>query len=151
MDKRLLKRIISLIMVFVICFITTGCKVRFKAGNGSVSRGDILDLTKMSKTMVYSEVSNMMISPHDYDGRKVKMKGNMNIVKYKQRMNYTCIIQDATACCAQGIEFVCKGDLKYPDDYPKEGEEIEVEGTFEVYTSEELEYVRLKNATVKKL
>ena len=38
------------------------------------------------------------------------------------------------ACCAQGLEFVWgDGSHKYPDEYPAEDTEIEVQGTFKTY------------------
>ena len=41
--------------------------------------------------------------------------------------------RDATACCAQGIEFVLTEDYVYPDDYPEVDEEICVVGVFDTY------------------
>ena len=32
---------------------------------------------------------------------------------------HACVIPDATACCAQGIEFTLAGDHRWPDDYPE--------------------------------
>ena len=43
------------------------------------------------------------------------------------------IIQDATACCAQGMEFVLTDEYSYPDDYPDEGSEITVMAVFDTY------------------
>lgn len=44
-----------------------------------------------------------------------------------------CVVTDATACCAQGLEFVCRDDKTYPDDYPARGADITVTGEFESY------------------
>ena len=105
-----------------------------------------VDLTRMSATMVYSEVYNMMVTPDDYIGKTIKMKGTFN-VKYEEGSDtyyFACIVQDATACCAQGIEF--EGDYIYPRDYPDEGSEITVLGTFEIYQEGAYSYCRLKDA-----
>ena len=59
---------------------------------------------------------------------------------------YACIIQDATACCSQGIEFEPEGDITYPDDFPLEGENVCVTGTFDTYTEGEQTYCTLRNA-----
>ena len=59
---------------------------------------------------------------------------------------FACIIQDATACCAQGIEFELAGDYVYPDDYPEIGEEVCVTGVFETYMEGNYIYCTLKNA-----
>lgn len=95
-----------------------------------------LDLTEMSSTMVYSEVFNLMNEPDDYLGKTIKMKGQFAVYVDKNTGEnyYACIIQDATACCAQGIEFeTADTGMKYPEDYPEQGDEIEVTGVFEKY------------------
>lgn len=107
-----------------------------------------LDLTQLSGTMVYSEVYNMMITPEEYIGKKVRMEGFFGCVydESKDKYYFSCVIQDATACCTQGIEFVLKGDYTYPEDYPKEGETICVEGSFDTYEEGEETYCTLRNA-----
>ena len=100
------------------------------------SAGEIdVDLTKMSSTMVYSEVYNMMASPERYIGSTIKMDGEFALYHDEATDEYyfACVIQDATACCAQGIEFVLTEDYRYPDDYPKPGDEICVVGVFDTY------------------
>ena len=76
-----------------------------------------VDFTALSSTMVYSEVYNMMVSPEAYIGKTVKMKGLCAYYHDEQTGNdyYTCIIQDANACCAQEIEFVLAWDSSYPE------------------------------------
>lgn len=107
-----------------------------------------VDLTKMSGTMVYSEVFNMLSAPEQYKGKTVKMNGTFNVY-YTEATNtyfFACIVQDATACCAQGLEFVLKGEHIYPDDYPELGEEITVTGVFDTYMEGEYEYCTLRDA-----
>ena len=99
-----------------------------------------VDLTKMSATMVYSEVYNMMTMPDDYVGKTVRMKGTFAAYPGNGRNYYVCLIADATACCQQGMEFVLDGDYVYPDDYPEEGTVITVSGVFDTYN--EGEYMR---------
>ncbi len=107
-----------------------------------------VDLTVLSGTMVYSEVYNMMSSPESYIGKTVKMKGLFAYFHDEATDNeyFACIIQDATACCAQGIEFVLTGDYVYPDDYPEVDEEICVAGVFDTYREGEYTYCTLRNA-----
>ena len=85
-----------------------------------------LDLTKLSSTMVYSEVYNMMYSPSDQIGKTIKMHGAFSVGYSKDTGLYypAVIIADATACCAQGVEFVLKGNPSYPNGYPQRGKEI---------------------------
>lgn len=110
-----------------------------------------VDLTKLSSTMVYSEVYNMMYTPDDYIGKTVKMKGQFAYYEDPETkaQYFACIIADATACCSQGLEFILTGEYTYPTDYPELGSEITVTGTFEVYTENGFQYCRLKNATME--
>ncbi len=118
---------------------------------GSANPGDLsvdLDLTTMSSTLVYSEVYNMMCVPEEYQGRTIKMKGPFEVYvdEATGKHYYACIIQDATACCAQGLEFE-PVDLKvYPDDFPEIGTEICVVGEFDTYMEGEYMYCTLRNA-----
>ncbi len=107
-----------------------------------------VDLTVLSSTMVYSEVYNMMVSPENYIGKTVKMKGPFAYYHDETTDNYyfACIIQDATACCAQGIEFVLTEDYTYPDDYPEVNEEICVIGVFDTYQEGSYTYCTLRKA-----
>ena len=92
-----------------------------------------VDLTKLSSTMVYSEVYAMASEPEQYKGKTVKMRGSFATQEYNGARLYACIVQDATACCAQGLEFKPGDAYVYPDDYPEPGEEITVLGTFDSY------------------
>lgn len=109
-----------------------------------------VDLTRLSATMVYSEVNNMMTTPESYVGKVVRMNGKLAVYKYPERNYYTCIIKDATACCQQGMEFLWAGNHKYPDDYPNEGDNIIVTGVFDIYYEGDSKYVQLKDASLIK-
>ena len=119
--------------------------------NKAIAASDIdIDLTRLSSTMVYSEVYNMMNSPESYVGKMIRMDGKLAVYKYPERNYYTCIIKDATACCQQGMEFLWSGNHKYPDDYPNEGDGIIVTGVFDIYYEGENKYVQLKDASLIK-
>lgn len=108
-----------------------------------------IDLTAMSGTMVYSEVLNMQQKPDDYYGKIVKMQGPFNVTELDNNRYFACVIKDATACCATGIEFEWEGDHSYPEDYPKPDTEITVTGEFTTYTEGNSKYLQLKNAKVE--
>lgn len=112
------------------------------------SDGIDVDLTALSSTMVYSEVYNMMVAPADYLGKTVKMSGAFNYYHDEAADNYyfACIIKDATACCAQGIEFELAGDHRFPEDYPEVDAVITVIGVFDTYQEGEYTYCTLRNA-----
>ncbi len=107
-----------------------------------------VDLTAFSSTMVYSEVYNMVTAPEAYVGKTVKMKGAFSVFhdETADANYYACIIKDAMACCAQGIEFELTGEYSYPDDYPEEGNEVCVVGVFDTYQEGEFTYCTLRNA-----
>ena len=115
----------------------------------SAAEGIDVDLTMLSSTMVYSEVYNMLYEPQDYIGKTVKMGGNYAEYYDETTGNqyFACIIQDAAACCAQGIEFVPTSEYRYPDNYPKAGEEITVVGVFDTYMEGDEMYCTLRNAS----
>jgi len=94
-----------------------------------------VDLTAPSSTMVYAEVYNMLLSPDDYRGKIIKMRGPYYADYYDETCQYYhfVVIEDASACCAQGLEFIWAGEHIYPDDYPEDGEIIEVTGIFDSY------------------
>ncbi len=121
-------------------------KLPAEAYNGG--EGIDLDLTALSATVVYAEVYNMMVNPDAYVGKTVKMKGIMNTLydEVNDVYYFACIITDATACCAQGIEFVLTEDYKVPDDYPKDGTEVTVVGVFDTYWEFSNLYCTLRNA-----
>ncbi len=109
-----------------------------------------IDLTEMSSTMVYSTVYNMMVLPEDYLGKVVKMTGTFTVYRDSETeiYYYGCIIQDATACCAQGIEFEPETELSYPGDFPEVGSDVTVIGTFDTYEEGEYLYCTLRNAVM---
>ncbi|MCR5213157.1 MAG: hypothetical protein K6E10_01985 [Eubacterium sp.] len=120
-------------------------------GDGQID----IDLTTMSADMVYATVYQMMLDADSYVGKTIKMDGayysgldtNTNI-RY-----YFIIIEDATACCQQGMEFVWEdGSHVFPDEYPEDGTKAEVVGVFETYKDnpeDEMDYVRINNASFK--
>nr|MCR4877168.1 hypothetical protein [Clostridiales bacterium] len=59
---------------------------------------------------------------------------------------HACVVPDATACCAQGIEFVWGGEHTWPDDYPEGGTDIIVTGRLEAYDEDGQMYLHLVDA-----
>ncbi len=126
------KGIIFLMVILTLCLSACGqsTKADEKETPDSINKPDI-DLTILSSTMVYSEVSNIMQQPDRYIGKSIKisgiylpMTGSDGTTQYP-----ACLIQDATACCQQGIEFKTKDG-----NYPKEGTMMIAQGEFSPYT-----------------
>lgn len=110
------------------------------------------DLTSMNSDMVYATVYDMITSPSDYEGKTVRMAGPYGHTRYDETGvdYYYVIIQDATACCAQGLEFVWgDGSHSWPQDYPEDGCEVVVTGKFETYTEGASTYVHLTGSSMQ--
>ena len=67
----------------------------------------------------------------------------------KDVVYHACVIPDATACCAQGIEFVLAGEHSWPEDYPEEATDIIVTGRLETYEEDGYMFLHLVDATVE--
>ena len=114
-----------------------------------------VDLTTLSSTMVFAEVSNLLYDPIPYLGKTVRMEGEFS-VDHAYTMEgeldlsenyFYCIIEDALACCAQGLEFsLADSTAVYPADYPEEGSQITVVGTVEFFEENGFRHLRLGNA-----
>ncbi len=129
-----------------------GNEITDKAKDTSVD----YDLTTMNSDMVYASVYQLMVDPETYVGKTFKMQGTYYSTFYEPTNKYYhyVIIEDAAACCAQGLEFVWgDGSHVYPDEYPANESRVEVSGTFETYKEGEDErlYCRIVNATMRPL
>ena len=110
-----------------------------------------LDLTKMSATMIYSTIFDMLIMPEDYVEKIIKVKGWFETYTDPQtgEMYYAVVVPDATACCQQGLEFVWKGNHTYPDDFPKPGQNITVTGIYKMIENDGVTYTYLEANSVE--
>lgn len=110
-----------------------------------------LDLTTLSSTMVYSEVFNMMMEPVAYEGQTIKMDGNCAIYTDEEtgKTYYACVVQDATQCCSQGLEFLLDESQYTEEDYPKEGDPLVIKGTFTTYEEDGGTYITIKDSVME--
>lgn len=87
-----------------------------------------VDLTGMSSTLVFAEVYNMMVEPERYEGKTVRMTGEL--VTYPHPFTgedcTAVIVKDALACCAQGFQFQPAAGIQLPEP----GSEITVTGIY---------------------
>lgn len=113
-----------------------------------------LDLTKMSATMIYSTVFDMLIMPEEYQNKNIKVSGFFYVFvnELTDEKYFAVIIPDATQCCQQGLEFIWMGDHNYPQDYPEIGQEIEITGRYQITENEEgVTYTYLKVSDLQAL
>lgn len=139
-----MKRTIVALLCLIQLVLSTGVGV-------AAERPVDLDLSALSGTVVYSQVYNMVMQPDQYLGQTVRVRGNFSYFQDPVTMKeyYAVIIADAAACCAQGIEFVWRGEHRYPDDYPPLETEMTVTGEFGTYEENGFTYLQLRNADVQ--
>ena len=94
-----------------------------------------VDLTQMGANMVYAVVYQMTLDPAAHEGQTVKVAGEYYSAPGPQKTYSFLYVSDAAACCSQGLEFVLEGETG-PEDYPEEGAQAVLTGTFETYTEE---------------
>ncbi len=109
-----------------------------------------LDMSGMSGTVVYAQIYNLLSDPAPWLGKIIRMAGYYSFYNDQEQgvVYHACIIPDATACCAQGIEFVWAGEHNWPDDYPEDGTDITVTGRLEIYEENGYSYLHLVDAEV---
>ena len=117
----------------------------FAADNPDGDPSVDIDLTTLSSTFVYSEVFNMIMEPLEFVGKTIKMEGTCNVYKDPDtgKVYYACFISDASQCCSQGLEFVLDEDKYQQSDYPENGEEIIIKGTFATYDENGNQYLTM--------
>lgn len=112
-----------------------------------------IDLSRMSSTMVFAQVNQMVTTPQKFVGMRIKMKGVFSSYydnETDQRF-YGCVIADALACCSQGLAFSLAKPRKFPDEYPAEGETIVIIGYFDNVKEESGEsYPIIRHAEILK-
>ena len=106
--------------------------------------------------IVSINIDLMSRNPYDHSTILVrflqfKMAGYYSAYEDKERgvVYHACVIPDATACCAQGIEFIWRGEHSWPADYPDEGTDIVVTGRLESYLEDGYMYLHLVDSEVK--
>ncbi len=93
-----------------------------------------VDLTRLPATLIYGEVFNMIVEPEKYEGKTIRIRGQFSVFEDERnpikKRTFACVIMDATACCAQGMEFTLKGSPSYPSAYPQKNSVITLVGTY---------------------
>lgn len=110
-----------------------------------------IDVSVMNSDMVYATIYQLISEPNEYIGKLIKIKGEPYSSYYEPTdMTYHYVlIQDAAACCAQGMEFVMANGLAYPDEAEENEEEVTIIGTFTTYEEEGNLYCTLMDSIVE--
>ena len=113
-----------------------------------------IDLSKMSKDMVYAAVFQFMCESESYEGKVIRIEGTYTSFDDEQdssKINY-CIVTDALSCCWTGIEFELAPEYAELEEQLVEEKNIIVTGKFENYIrtvdGNEVDCFRLSNSSV---
>ncbi len=154
-----MKKNLILILILVMILFSSGCRTKETAdppseasvSENTASKDQPLDLTKLSSTMVYSEVYNMMCTPEDYNGRTVTMQGQFaistdstagnGIMPASFRMRWLAVPRGWNSCLPENI--LIRMIIR------KRGEEITVTGIFDIYEEDGFKYCQLINASME--
>lgn len=110
-----------------------------------------VDLTALNATMAYSQVCDMILSPGEYVGKTVKMSGRLIFYEQPQTgaRHFACVIADAAACCARGLEFLPSDADFDPERHQGADANITVMGIFETYEENGVYICRLTGARLE--
>ena len=146
-----MKMMKKLLMAALAACMLTGWTVSFAETDETQPATVDLDLSVLSGTVVYAQVYNLCYEPEAYLGKIIRMAGYYSAYEDTEKdvVYHACVIPDATACCAQGIEFVLAGEHSWPEDYPEEATDIIVTGRLETYEEDGYMFLHLVDATVE--
>lgn len=113
--------------------------------------GQSYDLTANDADMNYVIVAMIAEDPKSFEGVKIKLQGIATDLETTDTsgIDHYVLINDRQACCRQGLQYILEDENAK---YPKDKEEITVEGVLDVYNSEEIPFplAIIKNAKLIK-
>ena len=126
--------------------------------NGSASEnaslnasGQSYDLTANDADMNYVIVAMIAEDPKSFEGVKIKLQGIATDLETTDTsgIDHYVLINDRQACCQQGLQYVLEDKN---EKYPKDKEEVTVEGVLDVYNSPDIPFplAVIKNAKLVK-
>ena len=102
------------------------------------------DLSNYNFTMISSFFFQMLIEPETYENKTFKIKGKFQTFDNEEDPTalpyFSVIMNDATMCCQEGIDFVWQGDHNWPADYPDQDQEITIIGKYIVTETDGMTY-----------
>lgn len=113
--------------------------------------GQSYDLTANDADMNYVIVAMIAEDPKSFEGVKIKLQGIATDLETTDTsgIDHYVLINDRQACCQQGLQYILEDKNQ---SYPKDKEEVTVEGELAVYNSEEIPFplAVIKNAKIVK-
>lgn len=113
--------------------------------------GQSYDLTANDADMNYVIVAMIAEDPKSFEGVKIKLQGIATDLETTDTsgIDHYVLINDRQACCQQGLQYILEDKNAK---YPKDKEEITVEGVLDVYNSPDIPFplAFIKNAKLIK-
>lgn len=101
--------------------------------------GKSYDLTANDADMNYVIVAMIAEDPKSFEGVKIKLQGIATDLETTDTsgIDHYVLINDRQACCQQGLQYILEDKNQ---SYPKDKEEITVEGVLDVYNSPDIPF-----------
>ena len=101
--------------------------------------GQSYDLTANDADMNYVIVAMIAEDPKSFEGVKIKLQGISTDLETTDTsgIDHYVLINDRQACCQQGLQYILEDKNQ---SYPKDKEEITVEGVLDVYNSPDIPF-----------
>ena len=113
--------------------------------------GQSYDLTANDADMNYVIVAMIAEDPKSFEGVKIKLQGIATDIETTDTsgIDHYVLINDRQACCQQGLQYILEDK---EEKYPKDKEEVTVEGVLDVYNSPDIPFplAIIKNAKLIK-
>ena len=117
----------------------------------SNASGQSYDLTANDADMNYVIVAMIAEDPKSFEGVKIKLQGIATDLETTDTsgIDHYVLINDRQACCQQGLQYILEDKNQ---EYPKDKEEVTVEGVLDVYNSPDIPFplAIIKNAKLIK-
>ena len=134
MVKRLRRKTLSfvlMLMLLSLSILVSGCG----NSNGGESEGDNIDvnLSALSATMLFAEITNIMNNPEAYLGQVIKIRGEYFNFYHEGSDEYIhfVLVLDEAGCCNEGFQFRVGEEFGSPEELIETEAEIEVIGVFQ--------------------
>lgn len=129
MKRNFMRTISAFLALIMLLLITSACG----------SEKGVLDMTKMSDTLIYSTIQNMNKTPEGYLGMTVILSGAYAKSYFEETGNYYHFVTgiDNTGCCTWGYEFILDEEVF---SYPDENTKITVRGKISSYNELGVDY-----------
>lgn len=101
--------------------------------------GQSYDLTANDADMNYVIVAMIAEDPKSFQGVKIKLQGIATDIETTDTsgIDHYVLINDRQACCQQGLQYILEDKNQ---SYPKDKEEVTVEGVLDVFNSEDIPF-----------